>query len=69
MRLNKDTRSRVKVGAILRDSIHDWKVADYWENERKSCAWVTLICIDQPWPKLYAEPLSNCYGMEIVEGE
>ena len=75
MKLDKNNREKVNIGTILKDGYSEYRVINMWA-EGKGTA-VTLKCIKCTYPNnewmtgrcLYGEPLSHCYGMEIVEGE
>lgn len=76
MKLTKNTRNQVKIGTHLKDSISEYVVTNMWPAGRNGMV-VSLKCIADNIPNnkwligrtIYGEPLSKCYGMEIVEEE
>lgn len=75
MKLTKETRNKVKINTKLSDSYSEYIVTNMWEVHHGKGILVTLQCISCKDPnnqwmngrKIYAEPLSKCYGMEMKE--
>ena len=64
MKLNKNTRDRVRVGTVLSDSCGRYIVTDVWQCGRA----VYLTAADMRTKQnIYGLPVSQWYGCEIEE--
>lgn len=65
MRLNKNTRDKIHVGAVLSDTCGRYIVTDVWTvNER----YMYLTAADMRTKQnIYGLPISQWYGCEIEE--
>ena len=68
MILSKDTRHLLKVGTKLKNGDTIYIITGMWEGKYKGSLYITIQNIQAGW-KLYGEPSSHLYGMEIVKEE
>lgn len=76
MKLNKNTKSHLAAGVLLKDGNSEYKVlsvfsgTDRFKSQNAVSITVEVTKASEPWVvgrRLYCVPSSNFYGMEIVE--
>ena len=71
MKLTKETRDQVKIGALLKSDSESYMVTNIWEAGKGKCITVKIMEMADPknqcWigHNVYGRPLSEYYGLEV----